>query len=399
MLLLVWIQPKAKPQGKLRSRTWNKMPLKGHKCHCWGIFLQVTFGYISVKCQIKRLVVTVQVRFQTIFWLLWRRVKLGQVREDCGGQARVTHWEQTPHTQFPKCTWENRPLSVHSPPKTVLCSVSQVLGRPSWTDKPSIISVQDRGGTCDKKGWISYLSPTSQHVAGHSQDLKLCYSFTGEGNPAELCVRVLVSLMCLEWALRSAQSEAAQLKQSQGSIHGEVMFFLSEKGETLYFPACHEAMKQMGLPLAKSQLKISLKQPSLAPNVSSFILQRHLILLLSMPMYFPHFVRDICEIASQGFSVFSQDLWTGSKAENLLLNIYTQSHFDNQPLRRLKYNFCDMGFLSLYYKKSLQTGQYHNRALLPVCLSYAFINLCLWHHNLLLWESCWYHKQGIMTSK
>lgn len=130
-----------------------------------------------------------------------------------------------------------------------------------------------------------------------------------------------------------------------------------------------------------------------------FILQRHLILLLSMPMYFPHFVCDICEIASQDFSVFSQDLWTGSKAENLLLNIYTQSHFDNQPHRRLKYNFCDMGFLSLYYKKSLQTGQYHNRALLPVCLFYAFINLCLWHHNLLLWESCWYHKQGITTSK
>lgn len=158
-------------------------------------------------------------------------------------------------------------------------------------------------------------------------------------------------------------------------------------------------MKGMGLPLAQWQLKISLEQPSLAPSASFFILQRHLILSLSIPMHFTHFVRDICEIASQDFSVFSQDLWTGSKAENLLLNICAQSHFDNQPLRRLKYNFCDMGFLSLYYKKSLQTGLYHNRALLPVCLFYGFINLCLWHHNLLLWESCWYHKQGITTSK
>lgn len=158
-------------------------------------------------------------------------------------------------------------------------------------------------------------------------------------------------------------------------------------------------MKGMGLPLAQWQLNISLEQPPLAPSDSSFILLRHLILSLSIPMHSTNFVRDICEIASQYFSVFSQDLCTGSKAENLLLNIYAQSHFDNQPLRRLKYNFCDMGFLSLYYKESLQTGLYHNRALLPVCLSYGFINLCLWHHNLLLWESCWYHKQGITTSK
>lgn len=34
------------------------------------------------------------------------------------------------------------------------------------------------------------------------------------------------------------------------------------------------------------------------------------------------------------------------KAQNLLLNIHAQSHFDNQSLRRLKYNFCEMGFLS-----------------------------------------------------
>lgn len=113
--------------------------------------------------------------------------------------------------------------------------------------------------------------------------------------------------MCLQWALRSAQSEAVQLRQSQGSIHGQVMFF-SEKGETLYFPACHEAMKGMGLPLPQSLLRISLEQPSVAPNVSSFILQRHLIQFLSMPMHFPRFVHDICEIASQDFSVFSQDL-------------------------------------------------------------------------------------------
>jgi len=41
----------------------------------------------------------------------------------------------------------------------------------------------------------------------------------------------------------------------------------------------------------------------------------------------------------------------GFKAENLLLNIHTQSHFDNQSLRWLKYNFCynfyEMGFLPL----------------------------------------------------
>lgn len=64
----------------------------------------------------------------------------------------------------------------------------------------------------------------------------------------------------------------------------------------------------MGLPLAQLQFRISFEQPSLAPNVSHFILQRHLVFLLSMPMHFPHFVRGICEIASQDFRVFSQDL-------------------------------------------------------------------------------------------
>jgi len=64
-------------------------------------------------------------------------------------------------------------------------------------------------------------------------------------------------------------------------------------------------------------------------------------------MHFPPFVTDICEIVSKDFRVFSQDLWMGFKAENLLLNIHAQSHFDNQSLRWLKYNFCELGFLPL----------------------------------------------------
>lgn len=45
-----------------------------------------------------------------------------------------------------------------------------------------------------------------------------------------LVLRVLVSWICLQWALRSCQCEAAQLTQSQGSIHEEVMLF-QKKGK------------------------------------------------------------------------------------------------------------------------------------------------------------------------
>lgn len=67
--------------------------------------------------------------------------------------------------------------------------------------------------------------------------------------------------------------EVPKVRQPSWNSHRKYSWrsnVFSEKGETLYFPACHEAMKWMGLPLAQSQLKISLEQPSLAPNVSSF---------------------------------------------------------------------------------------------------------------------------------
>lgn len=111
-------------------------------------------------------------------------------------------------------------------------------------------------------------------MADHSQDLKLCNSFTGGGNPAELCFRVLVSCMCLQWALRSAQSEAVQLRQSQGSIHGEVMFF-QKKGKLCTSPLAMRLWKGWGY---------------LCPSPCSGY---PLSSLLWLPMSLPSFYRDI----------------------------------------------------------------------------------------------------------
>lgn len=94
-----------------------------------------------------------------------------------------------------------------------------------------------------------------------------------------------------------------------------------------------------------------------------------------MLMHSPSFVSDICEILAYSVRIYEWAL----KQKNLLLNIHAQSHFDNQSLRWLKYNFCEMvaSHLGNYYKKNLQTWLSHNRALLPASLSYGFINLCL----------------------
>lgn len=107
------------------------------------------------------------------------------------------------------------------------------------------------------------------------------------------------------------------------------------------------------------------------------------------------------EIASKVLRVFIQDLWMGFKAENLLLNIHALSHFENQLRRWLKYNFCEMGFLPLgqLLKKDFADWDVSQQSPSSCFSAYGFINLCLWHHNLLLWESYWYHKQRITTSK
>ena len=69
----------------------------------------------------------------------------------------------------------------------------------------------------------------------------------------------------------------------------------------------------------------------------------------------------------------------GFKAENLLLNIHAQSHFDNQSLRWLKYNFCEMGFLPL---GQLLQKEFADRAVSQQSPSSCFS--VLWLHKSLL---------------
>lgn len=130
-----------------------------------------------------------------------------------------------------------------------------------------IISVQHKDGIDQQRGWISQLSPTPQHEADHSWDLKLYSSPTGGESLAELYPWVLVSCICLQWALNVAQNEAAQPRQSQGGIQGEPPTFLKK----YMFCTSLLAMRLWkGSPQTQSLLKMSLEQPSAAPSVSSF---------------------------------------------------------------------------------------------------------------------------------
>lgn len=135
-----------------------------------------------------------------------------------------SHTESKPHILNSKKMYTDRllPSPQHSNATLLFCEPD---ASPSWTAESMIISVQDKDGIDQQRGWISQLSPTPQHEADHSWDLKLYSSPTGGKSLAELYLRVLVSCLCLQWALNVAQNEAAQPRQSQGGIQGEPRLF------------------------------------------------------------------------------------------------------------------------------------------------------------------------------
>lgn len=179
---------------------------------------------------------------------------------------QVSHTESKTHILNSKKMYTDRllPSPQHSKATLLFCEPD---ASPSWTAESMIISVQHKDGIDQQRGWISQLSPTPEHEADHSWGLKLYSSPTGGKSLAELYLRVLVSCICLQWALNVAQNEAAQPRQSQGGIQGEPLTFLKK----YMFCTSLLAMRLWkGSPQAQSLLKMSLEQPSAAPSVSSF---------------------------------------------------------------------------------------------------------------------------------
>lgn len=85
------------------------------------------------------------------------------------------------------------PSPQHSKATLLFCEPG---ARPNWTAESMIISVQHKGGIDQQRGWISQLSPTPQHEADRSWDLKLYSSPTGGQSLAELLESLSHAYVC-----------------------------------------------------------------------------------------------------------------------------------------------------------------------------------------------------------
>ena len=135
--------------------------------------------------------------------------------------SQGSHTESKPRTLCSQNVHQQTdPFHPHSTPKP-LCFSVEPGARSSWAVESTVFCVQHKGGIDGQRGWISQIGPTPQHVADQPWELKPYSSPTEGQSPTEFCLRVLASLMCLQWAQSVAQSEATQPRQGQGSLHGE----------------------------------------------------------------------------------------------------------------------------------------------------------------------------------